>query len=44
MEETLIERWLTNIITDRPSEILESDSPMTSGHNPTIGRESPANV
>lgn len=29
---------------DKPSEILESDAPMTSGHNPTIGKESRANA
>ncbi|KAK4610326.1 Glycerol-3-phosphate dehydrogenase, mitochondrial [Fulvia fulva] len=29
---------------DKPDEILDSDSKMLSGHNPTIGRDSPANA
>jgi len=29
---------------DKPDEILSSDAQMISGHNPTLGKDSPANA
>jgi glycerol-3-phosphate dehydrogenase len=30
-------------VTDKPDELLESDSKYPQGHNPVVGTESPAN-
>jgi hypothetical protein len=30
-------------VADKPDEMLASDAKFTSGHNPTVSRDSPAN-
>ena len=32
-----------NVVLDKPDETLASDAKFISGHNPTMGQDSPAN-
>jgi glycerol-3-phosphate dehydrogenase len=34
---------LNKIFLDKPEELLESDSKFPRGHNPVVGKDSPAN-